>query len=41
MMSLAQAQTKIRNKQQLHKAMVAAGWFLPSERSAICTATFL
>jgi hypothetical protein len=38
---LAQAQTKIRNKQQLYKAMIAAGWFLPAEKSAICTTAFL
>ena len=39
--SLTDASKFIRRRIHLHKALVGEGWFLPSQRSPICTIDFL
>ena len=39
--SVAQAESLIRSKSNYYKALVALGFFLPSEKSAMCTLAWL
>ena len=39
--SVTEAAKFIRKRLHLHKALIADGWFLPSQNSPICTIDFL